>query len=278
MSYRVLSCLHAVMTKLHPASRYRWSKRLTKLFFFVLTLRKNTALENLRKAFPGKSEPWYKKTTHACYQSYSWNLIHFLGFPESLQDIHITVVGRDQLDATLHQGKGAILVTGHFGSWEILGAWLGSHGYPTAPVVQKQHNPGANRFFYERREAVGLQQIWQKAGSTAMTDVIRQGQILCLLSDQDARRKGLFVSFFNRPSSTPKGTAVFHYRTGAPLILGVCIQRQPFEYEIHFKIITPPEKRDLTALTQRYTTEMETIIRRHPEQYFWFHRRWKTQP
>ncbi len=278
ITYRVLSWLHVVVTQLHPASRYRWSKRLTKFFFFILALRKTTALKNLRLAFPDRSEQWYKKTIHACYQSYSWNLIHFIGFPESFLDIQIKVTGREALDEALQQGRGAILVTGHFGSWEILGAWLGQNGYPAAPIVQKQRDPGANLFFYERRQSVHLHQIWQKAGSAAMTDAIRQGKILCLLSDQDARKKGLFVSFFNQPSSTPKGTAVFHYRTGAPMILGVCIQQSPFRYEILFKAIRPPAKRNLTGLTQIYTAEMETIIRLYPEQYFWFHRRWKTKP
>lgn len=244
----------------------------------MIPFRKLTALNNLKKAFPDKSSEWYNRVAFDCYRSYTWSLLQFLGLPRTYSDLEFEVIGIPALDRALAQKKGVIMVTGHLGSWELLGAWLGLNGYEVAAVAQRQRDPGSNRFFNEIRRDLKLHQIKQKAGSQAMTEVLKQNKILALLSDQDARKRGVFVNFFNQPSSTPKGTAVFHYRTGAPLILATCVQTAPFSYQITFSEICAPADRSITRLTQLYSTALEAVIRRYPEQYFWFHRRWKTKP
>jgi KDO2-lipid IV(A) lauroyltransferase len=109
-----------------------------------------------------------------------------------------------------------------------------------------------------------------------MYDILADNGILALVSDQDAKRKGVFVDFFGTQASTPKGAALFHQKSGAPLVFGVCIQIELHKYRIEFVPVIPKSK-SLQDITQAYTTIIEKMVRQYPEQYFWFHRRWKTK-
>ena len=89
--------------------------------------------------------------------------------------------------------------------------------------------------------------------------------------------KGIFVDFFGIPASTPKGAAIFHINTKAPMLLGVCLKENFKKYHIHFKAINTQGK-DIKEITQEYTRLIELYVEKYPDQYFWFHRRWKTKP
>ena len=110
-----------------------------------------------------------------------------------------------------------------------------------------------------------------------MYDVLSKNGLLGLVSDQDARGKGIFVDFFGIPASTPKGAAIFHVNTKAPMLLGICLKQNFRKYHIHFKAINTKNK-DIKEITQEYTKLIELYVKKYPDQYFWFHRRWKTKP
>ena len=110
----------------------------------------------------------------------------------------------------------------------------------------------------------------------SLYDVLNANEILGLVSDQDAKRKGVFVDFFNKPASTHKGAALFHLNTNASLIFGICVQKNIGQYQVEFIPINP-DKKSVEDITQLYTTIIEQSIKKYPEQYFWFHNRWKTK-
>ena len=126
--------------------------------------------------------------------------------------------------------------------------------------------------------------IPKKAGYDQMLDVLRGGGILSFLADQDAGERGMFVDFFGRPASTHKSIALLAIEHKAPVVVGYARRIGPgFRYEVGCDAIIEPEEWTGTAddarlLTQRYTSALERIIRRDPEQYLWLHRRWKHQP
>ena len=93
---------------------------------------------------------------------------------------------------------------------------------------------------------------------------------------EDAKRKGVFVDFFDKPASTHKGAALFHLNTDASLIYGICVQENMGKYRVEFIPINPTKK-SVEDITQLYTTIIEQSIKKYPEQYFWFHNRWKTK-
>ncbi|NOZ04313.1 MAG: lysophospholipid acyltransferase family protein, partial [FCB group bacterium] len=189
----------------------------------------------------------------------------------------ITINGKELLDASLREGKGVLLISGHFGSWEMLAAWLGYNGYPFVGIAQRQKNRGADRFFRELREHSGVRHIFRKAPLDKMYAVLKNGEILGLASDQDARRRGVFVNFFDHPASTPKGAAMFHLRQGAPMLFVVCYETKPYQYVVDIEPIPIRTGDDVTTITQQFTSLLEKKVRQYPSQYFWFHRRWKTK-
>ena len=191
--------------------------------------------------------------------------------------LEIDILGKDILDTYLAQGKGVIFITGHFGAWEIMGKWLGEYTDLFAGIALRQKNKGANQFFQEQRELPGTKQFYKREKSIEKAyEVLEQNGVLGLVSDQDARKKGVFVKFFGSFASTPKGAAIFHLNTDAPVMMGACIQKGFQKYQIKLTAVDTSIK-DVEYITQDYTQQLEDYIRQNPEQYFWFHKRWKTK-
>jgi KDO2-lipid IV(A) lauroyltransferase len=117
------------------------------------------------------------------------------------------------------------------------------------------------------------------AGSKVMIRSIRDGYYLGLISDQNAGRKGTNAQFFNSMVSVPRGAASFHLKTNTPILLGFCILSMDFTYHLSFQEMDmeglPKNSNDaIVELNQRYSKLLEEAIRKHPQQYFWFHRKW----
>jgi KDO2-lipid IV(A) lauroyltransferase len=248
------------------------------ILFYLVPIRKKQAFKNLNLAFPYKSSAWYFKTTKDSYKFFISNFIQFFAFPKSYLKSTIKVKGQKLLNNTLKQRNGIIFVSGHFGAWEILAAWLGYNKYPVTAIAVKQKNRGSDEFFIELRGYFGMKHIYRKSSLDNMYNVLERGDILALVSDQDARKHGVFVNYFNRETSTPKGAARFHLENGAPIIFTICYQNKPNDYTIEFHPIKIAPDSTIESITQSYTSLLEEYVRRFPEQYFWFHRRWKTKP
>jgi KDO2-lipid IV(A) lauroyltransferase len=234
-------------------------------------------INNLKLAFPEKSSPWYLKTAKDSYKFFINNFVQFLAFPNTFFKSTITVKGKKLLNTTLYEKKGVIFVSGHFGAWEILAAWLGYNQYPVSAVATRQENRGADKFFLELRSHFGMKHIYRKSSLDNMYNVLERGEILALVSDQDAKTRGVFVKYFNQQTSTPKGAARFHLENGAPILFTICYQNKPNNYTIEFHPIKIAPYASIESITQAYTSLLEKHVRRFPEQYFWFHRRWKTK-
>ncbi len=273
IALRVLSRILKIFSikKLHIISR-----NLASIFFNYVPKRKETALKNLKIAFPDKSDEWINTTLKKCYNFFIFNFLQFLAFPFDPNSIEIEVVGEKFLKNAVNQKKGTVLVSAHFGSWEILGHWFGKNSYPLVGIAQRQKNKGANLFFEEKRQLSGIKQVYRKSSMDSLYDVLNANEILGLVSDQDAKRKGVFVDFFDKPASTHKGAALFHLNTDASLIYGICVQENMGKYRVEFIPINPAKK-SVEDITQLYTSVIEQSIKKYPEQYFWFHNRWKTK-
>ena len=211
------------------------------------------------------------------YLFFIHNFIEFIAIPKSWENIKISVKGEHLLSSCLNENKGVVSVTGHFGAWEILGKWLGEYANLFTGVALHQKNKGFEKFTLEQRSIPGTKQIFKKRALWKKCMKCYLKTASGINQYQDAKKKGVFVDFFGKPASTPKGVALFHINTSAPMMLGVCIKRNFDEYEIRL-IPVDTSTQNITLITQNYTTMLEKIIKEHPEQYFWFHRRWKTRP
>ena len=276
MTYNALRVMSRILKIFSIRKLHIISQNLASIFFNYIPKRKKTALKNLRLAFPYKSDEWINSTLKKCYNFFTFNFLQFLAFPFDPNSIEIEVVGEKYLKNAIKEKSGTVLVSAHFGSWEILGHWFGMNNYPLVGIAQKQKNKGANLFFEEKRQLSGVKQIYRKSSMKSLYDVLNANKILGLVSDQDARRKGVFVNFFDKPASTHKGAALFHLNTNASLIFGICVQKNMGKYLVEFIPINP-DKKSVEDITQLYTSVIERSIKKYPEQYFWFHNRWKTK-
>ena len=276
MTYSALSVLSSILKILSVRKLHILSQNIASILFNYIPKRKNTALKNLKIAFPDKSDEWINTTLKKCYSFFTYNFLQFLAFPFDPNSIEIEDVGNKYLKNAINENSGTVLVSAHFGSWEILGYWFGINNYPLVGIAQKQKNKGANLFFEEKRQLSGTKQVYRKSSMDSLYEILNANKILGLVSDQDARGKGVFVDFFNKPASTHKGAALFHLNTNASLIFGICVQKDIEKYRVEFIPINP-KKKSTEDITQLYTTIIEQSIKKYPEQYFWFHNRWKTK-
>ncbi len=275
ITFYILQFFKKSFSILNAKKRFYLSSKIGSIFYLYLRIRKKQARGNIKRAFPNLDSGEVEKILKETYLNFCHNFIELVSLPKSYKDINIKVKGVKVLQSSLNQKKGVVFVTGHFGAWEILGQWVARNVPLFVGVAQKQKNKGAHDFFVNQREIAGIKHIFRGGSIKQMYNVLSKNGLLGLVSDQDAKKKGIFVDFFGIPASTPKGAALFHANTKAPILLGVCIKENFREYKIHFKTINTKNK-NIKEITQEYTSHLESYIKEYPDQYFWFHRRWKT--
>ncbi len=198
---------------------------------------------------------------------------------------HVTLKNFEGALRVLLEYHGAIVLTGHYGSWEVLGYTLATLGFDMSAVMRPLDNPYMNDYLVGIRARHGLNLLYKKGAAAAMGKIIEEGQLLGFIADQDAGRKGLFVEFFGEQASTYKSIGLVAIEMNRPVIVG-CARRtswDKFHYEIDVEDIIFPkdwqgQDDELRYITQRYTSAIERMVRKDPSQYLWLHRRWKTRP
>ena len=191
---------------------------------------------------------------------------------------------RDVLRLLLEGHRGLILLTGHYGNWEILGYVLATLGFPTTSVARPLDNPYVSDYVFGVRERTGQRIIAKKAATTEVTDLLENRQAVAFVADQNAGRKGMFVDFFGRKASAYKSIGLLAIRYDVPVVVGYARRLgDQFKFECACQdIIYPDEWKSqedpLRYITQRYTKAIEDFVRADPGQYLWVHRRWKTRP
>ena len=248
-------------------------KIIYSLLFHILKMRKKVVLTNLKWAFPNKDNLWYKKTMKLCYQFYTKEFLDFLSFPKYYNNSKINFLNLEVLLEALAKRKGVILVGSHFGSFDKLFYVMSKKGIDLTGVAYKQNNSGSDIFFKKIREQFMTNQLYKGGDIHLLNEALSQNNVLILLSDQDAKNKGAMVKFFNIDSSTHSGAAILSKRKQCPLIYS-SITKINDSYEVKFDEINT--NNSVKDIVQAYTSKIEKTIVKAPEQYFWFHKRWKS--
>lgn len=268
---------------------YAFARFLAGIMYRVDVRHRKVGLENLKVAFGDRyTEAERDRIVRAVYVHFCMMMMEMLHIPRKLHPTtwrdRITLVGHEKVLDRLLSGGPLIMLSGHFGNWEMAGYLFGVFGFPPNSVARTLDNPHLDRFLRTFRERTGQRLIPKTGGYEQMLEVLRTGGVLSFLADQDAGERGMFVEFFGRPASTHKAIALLAIEHKAPVVVGYARRIGPgFRYEVGCSELIEPEEwtgtaEDARLLTQRYTTALETIIRRDPEQYLWLHRRWKHQP
>lgn len=248
-------------------------------------VRRRVAEQNLALAFPDRGVEERAAILDAHYHELGRVLVEYARLSDLVHappgEVVERVEGMEHLEAVRAGGRGALLLTGHFGNFELLGAWLGRM-HPVDFVVQPMSNPGVDEMLARERERAGVGQIPIGGGVRGVLQSLAANRWVALVADQDARRHGVFVPFFGRPASTPVGPARIALRTGAPIVMGFA--ERLIDGRHRLRVLPPLVASDPTApdavraLTALHTAELERQVRARPEMWFWLHRRWKTSP
>ena len=247
-------------------------------------------LVNLAIAFPEKSERERMDILLASYRNLGRMIAEcaHLGrlTPENIGD-HVTIEDEAlwaQLPEEL-QRNGILVLTGHFGNWELFAYAHGLLGFPVHLVHQTIKNPLVDRFIERLRQRAGTYTLRKHAAARGVLRALTDGGLMVLPLDQNAsRRTGVFVDFFGRPASTNAGFGRIVARTGAPVYPAFLVREGT---SARHRIVILPRvpfasmaDRDQAAreFTQRCTAVLETMIRAHPDHWLWTHKRWRTRP
>lgn len=282
---RVFVCM---LQALSPSTARVFAQLLAKGLYLVDKRHREVAHENLRHAFPDLNNLQLDRLVRRVYLHFCTMLVEITHLPRKMHVInwkqHVRLLNGDRIVDCLTGNRPVLIVTGHFGNWEMAGYALGMFGFRTFAIARTLDNRRLDQFLKKFREKTGQTILDKKADYERILKVLSAGGAIATLADQDAGARGLFVDFFGRPASTFKSLALLSLEYDVPLVvIGVPKVAEPMCYQIIAEeVIYPEEYADrpdaVKAITQRYTAALERQIRQHPEQYFWLHRRWKHQP
>jgi KDO2-lipid IV(A) lauroyltransferase len=250
---------------------------------------REVARDNLCHAFPGQlPEPALDCLVRSVYLHFCTMAIELAFLPRKLHAHnwrrYLHLKGGRRITESLLCGRPLLLVTGHFGNWEVAGYTLSLFGFPAHAIARPLDNPFVDDFLRRFRQRTGQKLLAKKGDFEQMLHILAGGGVIGTLADQDAGQRGLFVEFFGRPASTHKAVALLALENQVPmLVIGAARRGGPLHYEVIVDDLILPEEYTgrtdaVPAITQRFTTALERIVRARPEQYFWLHRRWKHQP
>jgi KDO2-lipid IV(A) lauroyltransferase len=287
--YLVVRVVVCVLQALPYDTACRAAAGLARLLYHLDRRHRRVADDNLRQAFPGRyTDAERDGLVRSVYRHFCQLLIEIVQVPRRLSARnwrdHVELVPGRLLVDSLLSGRPLLLVTGHFGNWELGGYGLGLLGFRTHAIARPLDNPYLDDFLRRFRERTGQGLLAKHGDFERMNAILAGNGVLATLGDQDAGQRGLFVDFFGRPASTHKAIALLALEHRVPLlVVGVRKVGEPLRYQVRVEDHILPEDYDgrpdaVRALTQRFTAALERVVRAAPEQYFWLHRRWKHQP
>ncbi|MCG9127301.1 lysophospholipid acyltransferase family protein [Candidatus Poribacteria bacterium] len=247
---------------------------------------RNIAYENIRHSLKNTDEKFLKIYVKQCFQNLGKTAVEFMQFPKKSKELiqdSVQFQGIHHIENALSQGNGAIILTGHFGNWELLAASISTKVAPLTPIVRHLRSHRLNELVTKYRKIAGYTTIDRDTGIRDALRCLRTNNLLGIVADVDTTVNGVFVDFFGRPAYTPYSPIAFALKTGAAILPSFII-RQPDGS--HHAIIEPMmeliqtdnKEQDIIDNTQKFTNIIENYIQKYPEQWIWMHERWKTQP
>jgi KDO2-lipid IV(A) lauroyltransferase len=260
------------------------------------TLRRDVTNENLVRVYGPLSESqlsalrckmWHHLLLMICEVAHAPRKIHRTNYADHFYMPHKRDVVRHVL-----QPEPVVLVTGHFGNFEVAGHVVGLLGTPTTTIARPLDNRFIDDYLGGFRELSGQRLLPKEGSSVAVQELLEAGGSLALLADQHAGGKGVWVDFFNSPTSCHKALALFVLSSKAPMCVNYTRRLdRPLRFEMGLTGVVDPNAYDgvpaeelpkhltsVTELTEWYNARLEDAIRLSPEQYWWLHRRWREVP
>ncbi len=257
------------------------------LSFYILGKERRKAFENLDIAF-GNSKSIAEKRTIAkeAFENLGKSLVEVVSIQKfsSKYSInrYISCKNSDILRRLVQETKGAMLLSAHFGNWEFLAHYLALNGFPLSVIARRIRMSEFEEFLSRARKKNNVNVIYRDASAKEIVDLLRNKKFIGVMPDQDMDSvSGVFVDFFGKKAWTPSGPAVLNLLTGVPIV-PCFLERKAYGHEL---LVGEPielantgnRERDILENSKRYTKVIEGYIKKYPEEWVWFHDRWKTK-
>ncbi len=287
IAYKAIKILFDMLALIPPTAGEKIALALSKIWFALDKRHKNVAIENITHAFGDQMTSYEINRMARKTFFYAANMLFetpraYTWKPDDLSK-HYTIKGFDHLKAAHTKGKGVLMVSGHFGNWEISVQLNNLSGLQCCGVYRKLDFLPMEKYFHEKRESTGSRLYPLKGAAQATFRELRLGNCMCLLIDQNAKRhQGVFIDFLGRKACANTGPAHLALAMDVPVIPYFFV-RENGKYRLEVLpeipvIKTGDMEKDILVNTQNFNRVIEDIIRRYPDQWFWIHNRWKTQP
>jgi KDO2-lipid IV(A) lauroyltransferase len=253
-----------------------------------LQSRRSIIERHIQRVKPELSRRELRAAVQGAFDSYARYYVESFrlpGLPAQVVHNSFTLDGFEGVIEGLGRGKGVILALPHLGGWEWAGRWLADQRYKATVVVEPLQPPELFEWFTDLRTNLGMNVVPLGDGvATTILHALRDNHIVCLLCDRDLKGDGLPVTFFGETTTLPAGPVTLAIRSGAPLITAAVYFTD--RYNGHHAIVRPPIdltrtgrlRDDVAAGTQKLATELESLIRRAPEQWHMFQPNWPSDP
>ncbi len=284
IEYLLFQFLRLFILALPLKRAQRLGVKLADFAFVVLTKRRGIAIENLQQAFPDKTQNELKQIARNAFRNLGISICEFLWFPKLTPNILKKIVEHKNIDLMIDKhksGGGVIMLSGHFGNWELIAL---ASAYvckiPFTIIVKAQKNKLVDKVINRNRTIFGNKVVTMEDSVREILSTLKKGGIVAMVADQSAPKESVFVPFFGREVSTFQGPAIFALRSGAPVQMGIIIRKPDFTYdviieEINTSDISEYNDANVLELTKRHTAVLEKYIRLYPDHWMWTHRRWK---
>ncbi len=263
-----------------PLMAERIGKWVGRFAFRIAGKHRKRALSNLKLVYPEISETDARQLAIRCFEHFGMVATEFFRTPmrtESEVELAIeSVEGIEHCESAQKAGKGFILVLAHFGNWEFLGSWLILNGFPLVAVQRDANDPAMNREVTRLRESTGMKMYSRGSAARSILAALKDSKVVGILTDQNSDDS--YLPFLRHVAGTAVGAATIKIRTGVPMIPTYCIRTGPHKFRLVFEASLEPDvgaENPVENLSLKVNQSIEAMILKHPEQWLWFHDRWK---
>ncbi|MGQ0714617.1 MAG: lysophospholipid acyltransferase family protein [Gemmatimonadaceae bacterium] len=287
LEYAALRGAVATLSALRWRRASAFGGALGRLGFTPLGVRRSVVERQIAAAFPDWAEDQVQRVARRAYDHLGRIAVETALMPRlgrtGVLELVSHATGWEYLEQSVKEGRGVILISGHFGNWELVGAYIAARGIPVDVIVRRMSNPIFDRYLNQTRADLGMTVVYDADAVRRTTRSIKEGRAIGFLADQGVLNlASTYVPFFGRPAKTPRGPAVFTLRYHVPTLFVASVRQPDGRFHVSFEPVayteTGDRERDIDGIVASYTRMLEALVRRTPEQYFWHHRRWKHQP
>lgn len=257
---------------------------LGSFFFSFIPIRKKTVVENLRIAFPGKTEKEIHALAKNAFKNFSLTFTDLLLMQNLSKEQLKKIVDFSEADGLFKEhfssGKSFFILTGHFGNWEMFASVPLFFGREMNAMAKPMRNIYVSDWINKSREKFGVNVVLLGSSIREVYKVLKENGVVLSVNDQRGPSDGIRVNFFNKSTAVFNGSAALALRTSTPILMAFCVRGK----DLNYKIIAEPldygsfvgsEEEKIILICQKYFNFLETVIRQYPDQWFWMHKIWK---